>query len=131
VEDEAAREKRRVWELLYRPKERFDISRLTGGSPARPPTADDSSLEATLTVFAILGAKDERFEPWIQPVDMMSRDVTRLLRSRYIWFWVRRHSALGANILIALLTAAADAARVEGRDIVLPELSEDRADAGR
>jgi hypothetical protein len=131
VEDEAAREKRRVWELSYRPKERFDISRLTGGSPARPPPADDSSLEATLTVFAILGAKDDRFEPWIQPVDMMSRDVTRLLRSRYIWFWVRRHSALGANILIALLTAAADAARVEGRDIVLPELSEDRADAGR
>ena len=130
-EDEAAREKRRVWELLYRPKERFDISRLTSSSPARPPPADDSSLEATLTVFAILGAKDDRFEPWIQPVDMMSRDVTRLLRSRYIWFWVRRHSALGANILIAVLTESADAARAENRDIVLPELSQDNADATR
>jgi hypothetical protein len=62
---------------------------------------------------------------------MMSRDFTTLLRTRCIWLWVRRHSVLGANILIALLTASADAARVEGRDIVLPELSEDRADAGR
>ena len=130
-EDEAAWEKRRAWELLYRPKERFDISRLTGDLPARPPPADDSSLEATLAVFAILGAKDDRFHPWVQPVDMMARDVTRLLRSRYIWFWVRRHSAFGANILIALLTDAADAARAENRDILLPELSEDRADAGR
>jgi hypothetical protein len=61
---------------------------------------------------------------------MMSRDVTRLLRSRYIWFWVRRHSGLRANILIALLTAAADAARAENRDIVLPELPADSTDAG-
>ena len=64
-------------------------------------------------------------------VEMTSGDVTRLLRSRYVWFWVRRHSALGANTLIALLIAAANAARTESRDIVLPELPADSADAGR
>ncbi len=130
-EDEAAREKRRVWELLYRPKERFDISRLAGSAPARPPPADDSSLEATLTVFAILGAKDDRFDPWVQPADMMSRDVTRLLRSRYVWFWVRRHSMLETTTLISVLTAAADAARAENRDILLPEFPGDCIDAER
>jgi hypothetical protein len=133
-ENEVARETRRVRELAYRQKERFDISKLIGGPPDRAPPPDDSSLEATLTILAILGAKEDRFEPWLpwlQPVEMMSGDVTRLLRSHYVWFWVRRHSALGANTLIALLTAAANAARAESRDIVLPESPADSADAGR
>jgi hypothetical protein len=130
-QDEAAGEKRRFRELSYRPKEHFDISRLIGGLPDRAPPPDDSSLAATLTVFAILGSKDDRFEPWVQPVDILSRDVTRFMRSRYVWFWVRRHSALGANTLIALLTAAADGALAESRDIMLPELSEVSADAER
>ncbi len=128
--DEAAREKRGFWEETHRPKERFDISKLIGGPPDRAPPADDSSLEAAVAVYSILGSQHDRFEPRVQPVDMMSRDVTRLLRSRYIWFWVRRHSGLRANILIALLTAAADAARAENRDIVLPELPADSTDAG-
>jgi hypothetical protein len=38
---------------------------------------------------------------------------------------------LGANVLIALLTASADAARAEDRDIVLPELPEASNDAER
>lgn len=128
-EDEAARERRRIWDLSHRPEERFDISRLIGGTPNRAPPADDSSLEASLAVFTVLGAADDRFEPRLQPVNMMSRDVTRLLRSRYVWFWVRRHSTLGPAMLIALLTAAADAARAENRDIVLPELAGDRINA--
>ncbi len=85
----------------------------------------------SFTVLAILGTKDDRFDPWVQPAHMMSRNVTRLLKSRYIWFWVRRHSALGANILIAVLTEAADAARAENRDIVMLGLSQDNADSGR
>jgi hypothetical protein len=75
--------------------------------------------------------KDDQFEPWVQPAHMMSRDATRLLRTRCIWLWVRRHSVLGANVLIALLTASADAARAEDRDIVLPELPEASNDAER
>lgn len=130
-EDDAARERRRVWDLSHRPKERFDISKLIGGPPDRAPAADDSSLEASLTVFTVLGAADDRFEPRMEPFYLRSRDITRLFRSRYVWFWVRRHAMLETTTLISVLTAAADAARAENRDILLPELAGDSAAAER
>ena len=61
----------------------------------------------------------------------MSRYITRLLRSRYVCFWVRRHAMLETTTLISVLTAAADAARAENRDILLPELDGDSAAAER
>ncbi len=95
------------------------------------PIAPISCLWPTrAAVYSILGSQHDRFEPQVQPVDIMSRDITRLLRSRYVWFWVRRHSGRGAIILIALLAAAADAAPAENRDIVLPELPGEGSDAG-
>jgi hypothetical protein len=123
-EDDAARKKRKNWELAYRPKERFDISKLIGGPPAREPPEDDPSLEAKFAVYGVLGSRHGWFESRAEPFEMMSRDITRLSRSRYVWFWVHRHSILGPEILVALLKAADDSARAENRDIVLPELSE-------
>jgi hypothetical protein len=116
-EDEFARIERMRREAIYQPPDRFASSRfIKDTSPQRDLTAPNSRLDASVAVFVVLGSDPDELDHIAQ-----SDGAPLLLRSRYIRYWIYRHSHCEVSQVISTLAEAVDFARAEDRDVVLPE----------
>ena len=117
-ESDWAREAREGRQRSHPPAERYRLQRLMPDFPsAKTSTALGTGSQAAVAVFATMGAK-------AYDGDIVHRCglTSTLMESRYVQYWIMRHSDHSAAELTATLAGAIDLARAECRDIVLPEL---------
>jgi hypothetical protein len=116
-EDEAAKMKRLKRDEASRPSDRFSLSRFIESTPLSGNLpSSDSRLDAAVAVFTIIGSEPEQLDQIGQ-----SGGAPKLLRSRYIRYWIHRHIHYEASHVIRTLADAVDFALAQDRDIILPE----------
>lgn len=116
TETEAARRLREQRDAMRPSAHRFAIGRLIDGSASRvQPSLSRTQVAATFAVYATLG-RDPRCD------GIPAGCENTLLADRTIRHWIARHEHLPVALLITMLVAALDAARSQGRGLVLPEL---------
>ena len=113
-----AREARERRERCYPPADRYNLQRLWPGAPsALPPPIQTTRLQATVAVFATIGANgiDDDI------VHRTGWPGTRM-ESRYVQCWITQHRDCHTQDLVAALVDALGRARAEDRGLLLPEL---------
>ncbi len=104
-------------EAIYQPPDRFALSRfIEDTAPQGNSPSSDSRLDASVAVFVVLGTDPNELDHIAQ-----SDAAPALLRSRYIRYWIYRHTHCEVSQVISTLADAVDFACAQGRDVVLPE----------
>jgi hypothetical protein len=104
-------------EAIYQPPDRFALSRFIEDTASRGNLpSSNSRLDAAVAVFVVLGSDPNELDHIAQ-----SDGAPALLRSRYIRYWIYRHTHCEISQVISTLAEAIDFAAAQNRDVVLPE----------